>query len=196
MLTFIFTRKFFNSIYIFISIIDSVLGNSLIHMYSKCGKPEKARQVFDLIQEKDITSWTAIINAYGVHGEARESLLLFEKMQQNGILPNDITFTSLLNACSNSGLVFEAINLFEDMEKKFGLTKNVVHYTCIVDLLARAGRLDEAKEFINSLEIQSKQKNSKISPPNVITWVTLLCGCSSFGDVERIERIRHKIFKI
>ena len=165
-----------------------ILKNNLINMYGKCGSLEGAIEIFDNIKisERDIITWTAMILAYGQHGRGKEALELFEQMQQKGILPDQTTITSVSNACSHSGLVQEALDIFHDLKNKFKIKADVFHYTCIIDVLGRAGRLEEAEIFITDY-----MKKEQIKP-NVVTWMTLLAACRIYMDVERAERaVRH-----
>ncbi|KAL0333496.1 UNVERIFIED_CONTAM: Pentatricopeptide repeat-containing protein, mitochondrial [Sesamum angustifolium] len=91
--------------------LDVVLGTALVDMHAKCGSIELAREVFDRMGEKNVISWSTMIAAHGYHGEGQKALDLFHIMLRNGILPNNITFISLLYACSHSGLVEEGLRL-------------------------------------------------------------------------------------
>ncbi|KAL6056762.1 Pentatricopeptide repeat-containing protein [Balamuthia mandrillaris] len=155
-----------------------LLSNALINMYGRCGEVEEARTVFQEMKERDLISWTTMIAMHGLHGQGREALATFHEMQQQGIPPDAITFTNVLNACSHSGLVEEGMACFADMREKHGIQATVEHYTCMVDLLGRAGRLDEAETLIHTMDV----------PPNAVTWMTLLGACRGVKDVKRAER--------
>ena len=146
-------------------------------MYSKCGSLENARSIFDGMESKDIITWNAMIAAYGQHGNGKEALDLYHQMEEQGIIPDDITFVALLNGLSHSGMVDEALKCLESMWKQYGIKPNNQHYNCVVDALGRAGRLEEAEELIKRME-----------EPDEVTWTTLLGACRMAGDVERAER--------
>ena len=96
-------------------VLDMVLGTALVDMYAKCGFLEKAIEIFDRMVSKDVKSWTAMISGYGVHGQARNAIMLFYRMEEEGFRPNEITFLAILSACSHGGLVTEGMRCFERM---------------------------------------------------------------------------------
>eukprot|EP01018_Ginkgo_biloba_P021727 Gb_04028 [translate_table: standard] len=153
---------------------DIFVGNALIDMYARCGSLEDARQVFDKMYRRDVVSWTAMIVGYAMHGQGENALTLFYQMQQAGILPNQLTFTGVLSACSRAGLVSEGWKLFDCMSSVYQVLPNVEHYACMVDLLGRAGRLDEAWDFINQMPLE----------PNATVWGALLGACRIHHNVE------------
>ncbi|KAH6758442.1 Pentatricopeptide repeat superfamily protein [Perilla frutescens var. frutescens] len=153
--------------------------NSLIAMYSRCGCIEKAFEVFKQLVDRDVISWTSMISGLASNGYGRDAIEAFKQMQREGISPGDQTFTGLLSACSHSGLVDEGRMFFQAMSRDFGITPNVHHYGCMVDLLGRAGLLHEAYEFIRSMRIK----------PDAAMWRTLLGGCRIHGNVVLGERV-------
>ncbi|KAK9122821.1 hypothetical protein Sjap_012423 [Stephania japonica] len=134
--------------------LDVILGTAMIDMYAKCGSVDSARGIFDVMEEKNVVSWSAMIAAYGYHGHGSEALDLFHVMVQSGVEPNRITFLNLLYACSHAGLVDEGRRIFDSMEECHSVKPDVKHYTCMVDLLGRAGRLNEALEFIENMPLE------------------------------------------
>eukprot|EP01018_Ginkgo_biloba_P004276 Gb_28079 [translate_table: standard] len=144
------------------------LENAVIDMYAKCGNMKDAYQLFEEMPQKNVISWTATIAGYGKHGQAREALQLFEQMQRTGMSPNHITFVSVLSACSHAGLVDEGWHYFDCMRENYQITPTVEHYTCMVDLLGRSGRLGEAHDFINKMPVE----------PDAEVWGALLGACS------------------
>ena len=136
-----------------------------------------ARSIFDNIQSKDIISWNAMISGYGQNGNGKESIELFQQMEKENVQPDSITFVSLLNACSHSGLVDEALYYFNSMNNQFQITPNNMHINCIIDTLGRAGHLEEAENIIKEMK-----------EPDIITWTTLLGACRWYNDIERAER--------
>ncbi|KAF5726582.1 putative Tetratricopeptide repeat (TPR)-like superfamily protein [Tripterygium wilfordii] len=150
---------------------DQVSGTAVIDMYSKCGSLSSARAVFDRIESKDSISWNAMIESYGVHGLGKEALSLFLQMTQTNIQPDHATFASLLSAFSHSGLAEEGLQWFNLMVSEYKIQPRQKHYACMVDLLARAGRVEEAHQLIQSMNIE----------PGLAIWVALLSGCLSYG---------------
>uniref|UniRef100_A0A453QKR2 Pentacotripeptide-repeat region of PRORP domain-containing protein n=1 Tax=Aegilops tauschii subsp. strangulata TaxID=200361 RepID=A0A453QKR2_AEGTS len=152
---------------------DNFIESTLMNLYAKCGEIRLARKVFDLSGEKDVISWNGIIAAYAHHGAGVEAIALYEKMQENGYKPNDVTYVGLLSACSHSGLVDEGLRIFEYMAKDQSIAVRDEHYTCLIDLCSRAGRLDDAKRLINGLELK---------PTSSTVWSALLGGCNAHGN--------------
>ncbi|KAI5069887.1 hypothetical protein GOP47_0016188, partial [Adiantum capillus-veneris] len=164
---------------------DSVVavGNALVNMYSKCGCVEDARKVFDKTQTRTVVSYTAMLDAYASHGYGKEALAIFRRMQQDGVTPDEVTFVSVLTACSHAGLILEAREHFFSMSLNHGIKPNSSHFTCMIDMFARIGRLDDAETFI------------KKAPFNVgvVEWMALLSACRNVGDVERAERAAEQV---
>lgn len=121
---------------------------ALILMYAKCGDLEMSQKVFNSMSGKDVVAWNTIIIANSMHGDGVKSLDLFYKMLGAGIRPNSVTFTGVLSGCSHSRLVEAGLSIFDSMEKDHYIKPQSDHYSCLVDLLSRAGRLQEAYEFI------------------------------------------------
>ncbi|KAG8374097.1 hypothetical protein BUALT_Bualt11G0095500 [Buddleja alternifolia] len=134
--------------------LDVILGTAVIDMHAKCGNIEFAREIFDKMREKNVISWSTMIAAHGYHGEGEKALDLFRMMLGDGILPNSITFVSLLYSCSHSGLVEEGLRLFSLMEEEYVMRPDVKHFTCVVDLFCRAGKLDQALKMIEDMNIE------------------------------------------
>ncbi|KAJ7551523.1 hypothetical protein O6H91_06G018700 [Diphasiastrum complanatum] len=154
--------------------MDVVVGSALVDMYAKCGCIEHARQVFNNMSERDVVSWTAMIEGYAQQGLGKEALTLLEQMQREGTKPNEVTYVSVLSACSHSGLVDEGCHLFNSMCKDYGVSPTMKHYACMVDLLGRAGRLADAEDFIKKMPIQA----------DAVVWMTLLGAARNHGHVE------------
>jgi pentatricopeptide repeat protein len=169
-----------------------ILKTNILSMYAKCGCLEEAVKIFNDIKvcERDVTIWTTMISAYGEHGRGKEALELFAQMQQEGLLPNETTVTCVLNACSHSGLVQEALDIFYNLENKFGIKADIFHCNCIVDVLGRAGRLEDAENFIIKY-----MKKMKIKP-DVVTWKILLGACRTYNHTERAERVSQYIIDL
>eukprot|EP01018_Ginkgo_biloba_P002747 Gb_11036 [translate_table: standard] len=143
---------------------DVFVESALVDMYAKCGSLEKARDVFDKMNQRNAISWTAMIGGYAMHGCANEALELFEQMQHFGKKPDHVTLVCVLSACCHAGLVDEGRQYFDCMSQYYHITPTMEHYGCMVDLLGRAGRLDEAQDFVNSMSIK----------PDATVWRCLL----------------------
>jgi len=155
--------------------LDAFLGSALIDMYCKCGSIERASRVFKEINKKDVTVWTTMITGLAFHGYGSKALELFSEMQED-VSPDDVTFVSVLSACSHSGLVDQGIKVFSSMTD-YGIEPGVEHYGCLVDLLARSGRLSEAKDIIDQMPMK----------PSRSIWGAMLNACQAQGDVELAE---------
>lgn len=123
---------------------NEVVMGALLDMYAKCGVVDEALNVFHQLPERDAVSWTSMITAYGSHGQALEALKLFGEMQQSNAEPDKVTFLAVLSACSHAGLVDEGCYYFNQMITQHGIKPRIEHYSCLIDLLGRAGRLREA----------------------------------------------------
>ncbi|KAJ7285387.1 hypothetical protein O6H91_05G047000 [Diphasiastrum complanatum] len=165
---------------------DAIIGSTLVDMYAKCGRTEDARRVFNNMHEQDVVSWTAMIAGYAQQGLAKEALTLLEQMQREGLQPNEATYVSVLSACSHSGLVDKGRQLFQSMCKDQGVTPTLDHYTCMVDLLGRAGCLSDAEDLISKIPIE----------PDAVVWMTLLGAARNHGHVEIGRRAFDHVLKL
>ncbi len=118
---------------------DAKVGNCLIDMYAKCGSMEDAQRVFNKMPSHDVVSWNAILGGCAMHGYGNEALKHFEQMCEEGVQPDDITFVCLLSACSHAGLVHEGMHCYASMTTVYIISAKLEHYTCMVNLLDRAG---------------------------------------------------------
>ncbi|CBI36364.3 unnamed protein product, partial [Vitis vinifera] len=163
-----------------------VLETALVDMYSKCGAITKARTVFDNMNGKNIVSWNAMISGYSKHGCSKEALILYEEMPKKGMYPNEVTFLAILSACSHTGLVEEGLRIFTSMQEDYNIEAKAEHYTCMVDLLGRAGRLEDAKEFVEKMPIE----------PEVSTWGALLGACRVHKDMDMGRLAAQRLFEL
>ncbi|XVF06372.1 hypothetical protein REPUB_Repub06bG0042500 [Reevesia pubescens] len=154
--------------------MDKILKTALVEMYAKCGDIDGAWRLFRTSNDQDIGMWNTMMAGFGMHGCGKEALELFSEMERVGARPNDITFIGLLHACSHAGLVEKGKLFFGKMVHEFGLVPKIEHYGCMVDLLGRAGQLDEAYEIIKSMPIRA----------NTIIWSALLAACKLHKNIE------------
>ncbi|CAA7033901.1 unnamed protein product [Microthlaspi erraticum] len=162
------------------------VASSVIDMYAKCGSLRESYVIFSEVEDKSIELWNTIISGFAKHARPREVMVLFEKMQQDGMQPNEVTFSSLLSVCGHTGLVEEGRKIFRFMRSKYGLSPNVVHYSCMVDVLGRAGLLPEAYEFIKSMPFD----------PTASIWCSLLASCRVYKNLELAEVAAKKLFEL
>lgn len=159
--------------------INVHVGTALVDMYSKCGSLEDARMVFDGMKFRDIVAWNSMIAGYAMHGFSREALGLFDDMRRTGLEPTDITFIGILNACAHAGLVSEGWDFFQLMKDEFGIEPKVEHYGCMVNLLGRAGHLEDAYQLVKDMKIDR----------DPVVWGTLLAACRLHGNLGLAEEI-------
>jgi pentatricopeptide repeat protein len=162
------------------------LCNSIIDMYAKCGALQIAMDLFFGMPEKNAVSWNVIIGALALHGYGTEAIEMFEKMQASGVCPDEITFTGLLSACSHSGLVDMGQHYFGMMVSNFGISPDVEHYSCMVDLLGRRGLLGEAISLIKKMPIK----------PDVVVWSALLGACRIYGNLAIGKQIMKQLLEL
>lgn len=137
--------------------VNVYVASALIDMYSKCGSIKAARNVFEAIPVRNIALWNAIIGCLGKHGAVADSLQLFERMQDQGFRPNEVTLVCVLSACSHGGLVEKGMEIFRCMEDKYQIGTNKEHYACVVDLLCRAGKLEEAYRLVKIMPMEPSE---------------------------------------
>ncbi|XP_043718802.1 pentatricopeptide repeat-containing protein At3g46790, chloroplastic [Telopea speciosissima] len=168
--------------------LDSILTviNALVSTYAKCGSLEIAVRVFSRMDRRDVVSWNSMISGYGIHGFGVEAIQVFQRMIESGFSPNSITFVSVLGACSHIGLVEEGKKLFKAMVSQHGIFPSAEHYACLVDLLGRAGRLEEAVKIIEEMRIE----------PGPTVWGSLLGASRIHCNVELAERASLRLFKL
>ncbi|WMV43518.1 hypothetical protein MTR67_036903 [Solanum verrucosum] len=157
--------------------LDMTVGTSLISMYSKCGVLEDAWKLFREMPRKDVVTWNAMISGYAQHGESDKALNLFDEMRRKGIKPDWITFVGVLSACNHAGLVNLGIQYFEQMQNNYGVKPKPDHYTCMVDLLGRAGKLNEAVDLIRKMQFK----------PHIALFGSLLGACRIHRNLEVAE---------
>ncbi|KAF5740360.1 pentatricopeptide repeat-containing protein [Tripterygium wilfordii] len=162
------------------------VGTAIVDMYSKCGVIEASKKAFDLIPKKNLVSWSAMISAYGMNGLAHEALHLLAGMEQHGVKPNSVTALSVLSACSHGGLVEEGLFFFKSMVQDQKIEPCLEHYSCIIDMLARAGKLNNAAELIRQIP-----KPFQAASP---LWGALLSSCRSYkNSMLGAEAVSHLI---
>ncbi|KAE9595792.1 putative tetratricopeptide-like helical domain, DYW domain-containing protein [Lupinus albus] len=165
---------------------DIYLVTALIDMYSKGGNLKVAHEVFNRIQEKTLPCWNCILMGYALHGHGEEVMILFDNMCESDIRPDAITFTALLSGCKSSGLVDEGWKYFDCMKTDYNIIPTIEHYSCMVDLLGKAGFLDEAIDFIQNMPIKA----------DASIWGALLACCRIHRDIKLAEIAARKLFKL
>lgn len=162
---------------------DVFVGNSLIVLYARCGNIRDGVAAFKDIADKNIVSWNSIIAGCAQHGRGKWALAFFSQMAKAGLHPDEITFTGLLNSCSHSGMLQKGKHFFKCLSR---YEVKLEHYACMVDILCRSGKLNEAEDLVNKMPMQA----------NLSIWIALLSGCRAHADVEVAERAAKSIFHI
>ncbi|XP_043693390.1 pentatricopeptide repeat-containing protein At1g25360 [Telopea speciosissima] len=161
-------------------------GNALITMYARCGVVEAAHQAFLTMPSVDCVSWNAMIAALGQHGHGAMALELFKRMLECDILPDRISFLTVLSACSHAGLVKEGCEYFESMESIYAITPGEDHFARLIDLLCRAGKFSEAKNVIEKMPFE----------PGAPIWEALLAGCRVHGNMDLGIQAAERLFEL
>ncbi|EFJ23619.1 hypothetical protein SELMODRAFT_150456 [Selaginella moellendorffii] len=159
--------------------INAVVENSLVNMYARCGSLGDAMEVFDAMLDRGVIAWTSLIAGFVQRGDHARALGLFRAMALEGVMPNDITFQCLFYSCSHQGRLREARENFHSMIGDHGVDPSDEHFRCMVDLLARAGKIDRAEELIAAMPYE----------PVEVAWTMILGACRVHMDVVRANRV-------
>lgn len=162
------------------------ISNAIVDMYAKCSDIIAAKDIFGRMRRKDVVSWTSIIVGTAQHGQAEETLALYDEMVSAGVKPNEVTFVGLIYACSHVGLVGKGRKLFKSMIEDYGITPSLQHYTCLLDLLSRSGHLDEAENLIKAMPFE----------PDEPTWAALLSACKHHRNTEMGTRVANHLLSL
>lgn len=165
---------------------DIFVGSAVIDMYANCGNLEDSKRYFHGMGEKDVVCWNVMIAANGMNGHGTDAVDLFFQMKGLGLDPDESTFISVLHACSHAGMVYEGLQIFYHMVKTSLSIPNLQHYTCVIDILGRAGQLDAAYSFINNMPFQ----------PDFDVYSTLLGACKIHGNIKLGHEISQKILEM
>ncbi|XP_057441470.1 pentatricopeptide repeat-containing protein At5g50390, chloroplastic-like [Lotus japonicus] len=165
---------------------DIVANTALVDFYSKWGRMEDARHVFDRMHRKNVISWNALIAGYGNHGQGEQAIQMFEQMLRERVIPNHVTFLAVLSACSYSGLSERGWEIFYSMSRDHKVKPRAMHYACMIELLGREGLLDEAFALIRRAPFE----------PTKNMWVALLTACRMHGNLELGKFAAEKLYEM
>ncbi|XP_009415626.3 putative pentatricopeptide repeat-containing protein At3g01580 [Musa acuminata AAA Group] len=166
---------------------DVCMGNSLISMYAKCGCIKDSELVFDNMHTHDILSWNSLIHGYSYNGHGVEALEVIDKMLESSCsIPDDSTFLGILVGCNHAGCVDEAVRYFKMMNDHYGIIPSASHYACMIDMMGRAGRLEEAHHIIEQMPFE----------PDITMWKALLGSCTLHRNLELGKLAAEKIFEL
>ncbi|CAH9084568.1 unnamed protein product [Cuscuta europaea] len=164
--------------------VGVILGTALVNMYAKNGAIVQATKCFFNMTEKNIATWNAIISGLGAHGYVKEAINLFENLLvEENLKPNDITLVGVLSACCHAGFLGYGRRVFNSMKELHGIEPKLEHYSCLVDLLGRCGKLIEAELLIRGM----------VWKADVVIWGSLLRSCRCHRNIEIAERVVKEI---
>ncbi|KAJ7558889.1 hypothetical protein O6H91_04G060700 [Diphasiastrum complanatum] len=143
---------------------DVIVGSTLVDMYAKCGCTDDAREVFNIMSERDVVSWNAMIAGYAQNGLHKEALALYEQLKQEGVQPNKVTFVVLLKACASLAVLEQGKQLHSDIISRC-FQSDVIVGSTLVDMYSKCGCTDDARELFNNM-----------SERNVVSWNTMIAG--------------------
>lgn len=165
---------------------DVILNASLLDVYAKCGSIAYAYNLFQLSPHKDLVMFTAMVGGFAMHGMGEEALKIFHHMISLGVKPDHVVITCVLSACSHAGLVNEGLEIFDSIQNVHRMTPTMEQYACLVDLLARGGRVNDAYSFVTQMPVKA----------NANVWATLLGACRTHHEVELGRAVADHLFKI
>lgn len=165
---------------------DVVVNNGLLDMYGKSGNFDSAAKLFDSMRRKDLFSWTSMISSLALNGRGKDALLVFESMEECGLIPNEVTFLSVLSACSHAGLVIEGERLFERFVNGYHMKPRIQHFGSMVDLFVRAGHLEKAIRLIERMPMK----------PDSVIWRSVVVACLEHGNLELAEMGGKKVLEL
>ncbi|PHU19462.1 hypothetical protein BC332_10613 [Capsicum chinense] len=165
---------------------DPVVSTSLVDMYCKYGLIDSASNIFNGLLTRDLISWNAMIFGLAINGEPTKALSLYYELLEVGGQPDRITLATVLLACSYGGFVDEGIAIFSSMEEQFGVRPGIEHYTCVVGMMTRAGKLEEAGDILQNMPHE----------PNSEIWESILLACDIYGYLKETEKVAGKIMEL
>ncbi|KAK8663740.1 hypothetical protein V6N13_083546 [Hibiscus sabdariffa] len=165
---------------------DARLNGALIDAYAKCGSIWIAHKLFHLAPVKDLVMFTSMIGGYAMHGMGSEALCLFSYMLELGLKPDHVIITAILSSCSHAGLVDEGLKIFNSLETSHGMKPSIEQYSCIVDLLARGGRINDAYSLVAGMSVEA----------NASVWGALLGACRTHHEVELGRVVADHLFQV
>ncbi|KAG6413349.1 hypothetical protein SASPL_126058 [Salvia splendens] len=165
---------------------DLFVGSAVIDMYANCASMIDAKRYFGGMVEKDVACWNTLITGYGMIGCGNEAIETFLKMKGSGLSPDESTLVSVLCACSHAGLVEQGLRIFDQMTKVWNLIPNLKHYACVVDLLGRSGRINDAYSLTKSMHLQ----------PGLEIYSSLLTACKIHKNFELGDEIAQKLVEL
>ncbi|KAK3119655.1 hypothetical protein QOZ80_9AG0673390 [Eleusine coracana subsp. coracana] len=166
--------------------VNCFVATALVEMYARCGRLDLADQVFVSVADRDTRCYNALLHGLAVHGHGRDALAMFDRMCREGVPVDSVTMLAVMCACAHAGLVDEGQHYFERMEDEFGIVPRIEHYGCLVDMLSRAGRLDDAEKVTQGMD----------GTPNAAMYRSLIQACGVHGKLELGERTIRQLMEL
>uniref|UniRef100_A0A0E0R3Q2 DYW domain-containing protein n=1 Tax=Oryza rufipogon TaxID=4529 RepID=A0A0E0R3Q2_ORYRU len=166
--------------------VNCIVATALVEMYAGCGRLDLAEQVFAAASDRDTRCYNAMLHGLAVHGHGRAALSLFDRMHGEGVPVDGVTVLSVMCACAHAGLVDEGLDYFDRMEIEFGIEPSIEHYGCMVDMLSRAGRLNDAEKLIHGMPIV----------PNAAIYRSLIRACGIHGKLELGKKMIAELMRL
>ncbi|KAK7384936.1 hypothetical protein VNO78_30639 [Psophocarpus tetragonolobus] len=164
---------------------DVQVGATLVDMYAKCGDVKHCYPVYNRISNPNLVSHNAMLTAYAMHGHGEEGISLFRRMLARKVRPDHVTFLAVLSSCVHAGSLAIGHECF-DLMVTYNVLPTLKHYTCMVDLLSRSGKLYKAYELIKNLPMEA----------DAVTWNALLAGCLIHNEVALGEIAAEKLIEL
>ena len=154
--------------------VDTFIANTLVNMYARCGILEEAQRVFSHLTHLGIASWSVILEGLSQNGNKDQAEILLKSMQEEGIQPHGIMYSNVISSCSHAGRVDEGQHHFALMQEVSNIEPSKEHFSCVVDLLGRAGCLKQAYHFLHTMPFGQELSG----------WMSLLTSCKTYGNVD------------
>ncbi|EFJ16891.1 hypothetical protein SELMODRAFT_72177, partial [Selaginella moellendorffii] len=150
------------------------LGSSLVSFYGKCGGLDEAMNIFQGMEARDTVLYTAVVAAHADNGQLDLAMEYLQAMELQGNSPDQVTFKATVSACAHGGMLDDGLALFGAMLHNYSITPTLEMYSCIIDVLARAGKLRDVEELIRSMPFE----------PDAAAWTSVLSACRLDGGSE------------
>ena len=148
-----------------------MLGNAMVDMYARCGQLQSAQEVLNGLRVRDVVSWSALIAGYAREGQGHEAINMYERMRREGFSPDEVTFTCILKACGNVGAIDRGKEVHDEILNLGLLEKNIVLGNALLDMYAKCGALEKARELLEDLPSR-----------NVVSWSSVIAGYAQEGQ--------------
>lgn len=153
-----------------IGLADSFsVANSIISMYSKCGKLSSASMVFHGMVRKDIVSWSTIIAGYSQGGRGNEAFELLLLMRREGPSSNESALASVLSACGNMATLEQGKQLHAHTIS-IGLEEKSMIQSALINMYSKGGSIDEASRIFNAAK-----------KDDIVSWTAMINGYAEHG---------------